>query len=214
MILPVRNALITKAYGEPPPKGKTYFKGYHCGVDFISETGDLELLMVTPAKVIVSAFDAGGFGNYTVARTLDNLFDVIYGHESKRIVSTGQVLDEGSVIGIMGATGNVTGVHLHFEVRRVPWWPNREDVNAAEWLGIYNERGPARNKIPPESQEAYSVPVGPNITPFSGGFGWMESLEDRIIWHYSRHVYVCLWKDGRLTKTAYGVTTELKGEVK
>lgn len=44
-----------------------------------------------------------------------------------------------------------------------------------------------------------TVPTGPNITPLNGGYGWIESLPDRVIVHYDAYTYMCLWKDGRLT---------------
>lgn len=48
----------------------------------------------------------------------------------------GQRVRIGDQIGIEGATGQVTGQHLHFEVRR-----GSERVNAADYLGIPNEPG-------------------------------------------------------------------------
>jgi murein DD-endopeptidase MepM/ murein hydrolase activator NlpD len=41
-----------------------------------------------------------------------------YGHLSKIAVRPGQKLRAGSLVGFEGATGNVTGPHLHFEVHR------------------------------------------------------------------------------------------------
>lgn len=58
----------------------------------------------------------GGYGNYVVI-THDNGSQTLYSHLKSVIASSGQRVSSGQVIGYMGATGRVTGVHLHFEVR-------------------------------------------------------------------------------------------------
>lgn len=58
----------------------------------------------------------GGYGNYVVI-THDNGTQTLYSHMRNAIVSSGQLVVSGQVIGYVGATGKATGVHLHFEVR-------------------------------------------------------------------------------------------------
>lgn len=58
----------------------------------------------------------GGYGNYVVI-THSNGTQTLYSHLRSVIVSPKQTVFNGQVIGYMGATGKVTGVHLHFEVR-------------------------------------------------------------------------------------------------
>ncbi|MFA6519290.1 MAG: M23 family metallopeptidase [Candidatus Paceibacterota bacterium] len=58
----------------------------------------------------------GGYGNYIVI-THNNGTQTLYSHLKSVIVSSGQQVSSGQVIGYMGSTGKVTGVHLHFEVR-------------------------------------------------------------------------------------------------
>ncbi|MFI5260212.1 MAG: peptidoglycan DD-metalloendopeptidase family protein [Candidatus Paceibacteria bacterium] len=58
----------------------------------------------------------GGYGNYVVI-THDNGSQTLYGHMKNTIVSPGQSVSAGQVIGYEGSTGESTGPHLHFEVR-------------------------------------------------------------------------------------------------
>ncbi len=58
----------------------------------------------------------GGYGNYVVI-THDNGTETLYAHMIHSIVSPGQSVFSGQVIGYEGATGEATGPHLHFEVR-------------------------------------------------------------------------------------------------
>lgn len=58
----------------------------------------------------------GGYGNYVIINHGGNLA-TLYGHASDIIVSEGQHVEIGDVIGYVGSTGWSTGPHLHFEVR-------------------------------------------------------------------------------------------------
>jgi murein DD-endopeptidase MepM/ murein hydrolase activator NlpD len=44
-------------------------------------------------------------------------FEAIYAHFSQKMVSPGQPVEVGTVLGLSGNTGNSTGPHLHFEIR-------------------------------------------------------------------------------------------------
>ena len=58
----------------------------------------------------------GGYGNYIVIQH-DNGTQTLYGHASRVLVSPGDQVSQGEVIGKVGRTGESTGPHLHFEVR-------------------------------------------------------------------------------------------------
>jgi len=44
-------------------------------------------------------------------------FDTLYGHLSAALVKVGQLVTQGTPVGLEGSTGNSTGPHLHFELR-------------------------------------------------------------------------------------------------
>ncbi|MFJ3761977.1 peptidoglycan DD-metalloendopeptidase family protein [Streptomyces sp. NPDC090080] len=97
--------------------GSMWSSGYHTGVDFVVPTG-------TPVKAVgegtvVTAGWGGAYGNQVVIRLADGHY-AQYGHLSALSVSVGQTVTEGQRIGLSGATGNVTGPHLHFEIRTTP----------------------------------------------------------------------------------------------
>lgn len=58
----------------------------------------------------------GGYGNYVVI-SHSNGSQTLYAHMSHAIVSPGQSVGDGQIIGYVGMTGMTTGPHVHFEVR-------------------------------------------------------------------------------------------------
>ncbi|CAM5633285.1 peptidase [Streptomyces avidinii] len=97
--------------------GAMWSSGYHTGVDFIASSGTT--VKAVGAGTVVSAGWGGAYGNEVVIRHADGKYSQ-YGHLSQLQVSTGQSVTGGQTIGLSGATGNVTGPHLHFEIRTGP----------------------------------------------------------------------------------------------
>jgi murein DD-endopeptidase MepM/ murein hydrolase activator NlpD len=65
--------------------------------------------------VVISASYDGSYGNKTVVQLPDGT-EIWYCHQSAFDVSVGDVVHQGDIIGLVGATGHVTGSHLHVEV--------------------------------------------------------------------------------------------------
>jgi murein DD-endopeptidase MepM/ murein hydrolase activator NlpD len=87
--------------------------GHHTGLDFAAPTGTL--IKAVHTGTITEAGWAGSYGYRTIL-TLDDGTEIWFCHQSSISVGVGQKVSTGDVIGRVGATGNVTGAHLHMEV--------------------------------------------------------------------------------------------------
>ena len=75
------------------------------------------VIMAAGQGKVVSAGWNGGYGNAIVIRHASGT-ETLYGHLSRLGVRAGQEVTAGRVIGNVGSTGQSTGPHLHYEVRR------------------------------------------------------------------------------------------------
>ncbi|GGX86612.1 M23 family metallopeptidase [Streptomyces minutiscleroticus] len=124
--LPVDGATVGTAYHT---SGSMWSSGYHTGTDFVVPTGTS--LKAVAAGTVVSAGWGGAYGNQVVIKLGDGHY-AQYAHLSQLSVSAGQTVTEGQRIGLSGATGNVTGPHLHFEIRTTPDYGS--DVDPVAYL--------------------------------------------------------------------------------
>ncbi|MEU9592991.1 transglycosylase family protein [Streptomyces sp. NPDC048219] len=109
--------------------GSSWSKGYHTGVDFPVPTGTS--VKAVAAGRVVSAGWGGSYGYQVVVRHADGRYSQ-YAHLSAISVKDGQSVGPGQRIGRSGSTGNVTGPHLHFEVRTGPGFGS--DVDPVAYL--------------------------------------------------------------------------------
>ncbi|MFG3009328.1 transglycosylase family protein [Streptomyces cinerochromogenes] len=109
--------------------GSHWSKGYHTGVDFLVPTGTS--VKAAAAGRVVAAGWGGSYGYQVVIRHADGRYTQ-YAHLSAIAVRAGQTVATGQRIGRSGATGNVTGPHLHFEVRTGPGFGS--DVDPLAYL--------------------------------------------------------------------------------
>jgi murein DD-endopeptidase MepM/ murein hydrolase activator NlpD len=112
--LPAGGAIVSTPY---KMSGGMWSSGYHTGVDFAVPTGTS--LKSVGAGTVVSAGWGGAYGNQVVVKLNDGHY-AQYAHLSSLSVSAGQTVTGGQQVGLSGATGNVTGPHLHFEIRTTP----------------------------------------------------------------------------------------------
>lgn len=91
---------------------------YRTAVDLASVGGTHPTIHAAASGVVIIAKDSGwngGYGNYIVIQHSNGL-QTLYAHLSKIEVSSGQAVNQGDEIGVIGDTGNSTGTHLHFEL--------------------------------------------------------------------------------------------------
>ena len=100
----------------PPPQVSGYDpENGHPGIDFAAEEG-AEVYAVADGIVTTADYDAEK-GNYVVLDHGGGL-ETEYQHLKSSLVSAGQSVVQGQVLGYVGSTGNSTGPHLHFEARQ------------------------------------------------------------------------------------------------
>jgi murein DD-endopeptidase MepM/ murein hydrolase activator NlpD len=87
---------------------------FHSGVDIGAPMG--APVVAAGAGTIITAGRLGGYGNAIVIQH-NGVQQTLYGHLSEIFVLPGQRIEQGTVIGRVGSTGNSTGPHLHFESR-------------------------------------------------------------------------------------------------
>lgn len=105
---PLARIEVSSAYGS---RGG----GRHTGVDFRNPRGT-PILAADDGVVI--AVSSGGSPGKMVKLSHGNGLETWYEHCDTILVSVGQVVKKGETIATVGATGNATGYHLHFEVRK------------------------------------------------------------------------------------------------
>ncbi|MFF3312466.1 peptidoglycan DD-metalloendopeptidase family protein [Streptomyces sp. NPDC002952] len=181
---------VNVPYGTPFGKrGSMWSSGRHTGLDFPAPTGT-PVHAVANGKVTL-ATGGGPYGNHVIVNHGGGLSS-LYAHMSRILTSVGDAVKQGQTIGKVGATGNVTGPHLHLEARRngVPVDPMGYLSGGARWgatargaaqayaksiLGNYgwgqNQFGPLQKLWQGESGWNYRAK-----NPSSGAYGIPQAL--------------------------------------
>lgn len=87
----------------------------HEGVDFAAPTG--AAIKCASDGTVARAGLSPTYGNFVEVDHGDG-FSTFYAHMSRRAATAGEHVKAGTLLGYVGATGHVTGPHLHFEVRK------------------------------------------------------------------------------------------------
>ena len=109
----------------------------HKGVDFGAHYGS-PIYAIGDGVVVGTGYQGGesGYGQITIIRHSNGYYSA-YAHQSRYVVSVGDRVHGGELIGYVGATGHVTGPHLHFEIRTEE---HGGQINPRTWLrahGVY-----------------------------------------------------------------------------
>ncbi|MFE7777692.1 M23 family metallopeptidase [Streptomyces sp. NPDC057445] len=124
--LPVENSRVSTPY---KAGGGMWSSGSHTGVDFPVPTGTR--IQAVGTGMVVEAGRGGAYGNHVVIKMSDGKYTQ-YAHLSRITVTKGQAVQARQQVGLSGATGNVTGPHLHFEARTGPAYGS--DINPLGYL--------------------------------------------------------------------------------
>ena len=124
---PVDSPCIRSGYGDRRSYNGSAFTYFHTGVDFGVCAQNLNIYAPAPGKVVFVGLQTVR-GNLTI---IDHGWGVYSGfyHQSKILVKVGDTVQAGDIIGQIGATGRVTGPHLHWDL-----FVNGIQVNPLDWL--------------------------------------------------------------------------------
>jgi|GEM_PF-1904912 len=123
-----RDAAVPLSQGISFGEGFTRTSGFgprwgthHAGLDFAAALGS-KIRAQAAGTVAFSGFGkkGNGFTGYgnTVLIKGGGGYSYLYGHNSKNLVKSGDAVSKGDIIGLVGSTGDSTGPHVHFEVRK------------------------------------------------------------------------------------------------
>ncbi len=116
-INPLPNSYVTCPFG--------CYSG-HTGIDLQTSGKNGKVLAAASGKVVVSG-TGYGYGNHVVINH-GNGYCTLYAHMDKASsYKVGDYVVQGNQLGVEGATGNVTGPHLHFEVSKNGYYQNQID---------------------------------------------------------------------------------------
>ena len=104
LIYPVSKYVLTQDWG-----------GSHKGMDFAAPMG-VSVVAGMSGKVVFAGWNSQGYGNLVIIE--DGTFRLYEAHLSAFTVHVGDIVSQGTEIGRVGSTGNSTGPHVHFELRR------------------------------------------------------------------------------------------------
>jgi murein DD-endopeptidase MepM/ murein hydrolase activator NlpD len=107
--------------------------GYHRAIDIAGPYG--ETIKASYGGTVQFRGWSGGYGNLVILKHV-NGYQTYYAHCKSFAVSTGQSVPQMKVIAYEGSTGNSTGPHCHFEIRR---WGNKLYVPAT--VGSWKTQG-------------------------------------------------------------------------
>lgn len=134
------DAILTAVYGET---GSSWAR-YHTGTDFApygSTPSNPTLYSVCNGTVYSKTYD-GTLGNQIIIQ--DSLTGNYWRYchmQNASPLNVGDIVTTSTAVGTMGATGNVTGIHLHLEYATSPIWNYDTFLNPSDALGIPNTRG-------------------------------------------------------------------------
>lgn len=112
MVLPLTGYTTTSRYGPRTPTD--IVSADHKGIDIGANEGTVFTAAMSGTVTIASG--EGSYGNHIFIENGDVI--TVYAHCKTLYVKPGDKVEQGQKIGEVGSTGNATGPHLHFEIRK------------------------------------------------------------------------------------------------
>ena len=120
--------VINSEYGIARSYNQASYFGFHTGVDFGGGVG-IEIWAPAPGRVVFTG-PVELRGNMTVIDHGWGIYST-YAHQSEILVSVGDVVETGQLIGKVGESGRISGAHLHWEI-----WANGVPVEPMDWINL------------------------------------------------------------------------------
>lgn len=128
------NGVLTSPWGW---RNLGYGPEFHYGIDLANSTGTP--VLASAGGIITYAAPLSTYGNCIIVTHSINgeIYTTVYAHLSSIQVSTGQTVEKGQQIGLMGSTGRSTGPHLHFEIHTGSWQGQKAgNVNPLRYISL------------------------------------------------------------------------------
>lgn len=118
MVWPIamEGTYITSGYGNRLHPIQGVYKN-HAGIDISGSNVNGTPVVAAADGVVTYAGWIGGYGNCIIINHGSGIVS-LYGHGSETVATVGQVVKQGDIIMKVGSTGNSTGPHVHFEIRK------------------------------------------------------------------------------------------------
>ena len=155
-------------FSSPIPGGTVYSPfgrrhgRLHAGIDITAPLGS-PVFASRDGSVLYSGRKFQGYGNVVLIDHGDG-FITLYAHNSKNLVRKGERVVRGQTIALVGSTGNATGTHCHFEIRRA-----NTAIDPLRYVASHNDDvliargGPARQPLRRTNQAG--IAATPDPTP-------------------------------------------------
>lgn len=160
----------------------------HLGVDFGCPMGTRVVSATVPGKVFAvhrpdDGWGDGSFGICVIVDVTGTPWYYLYAHLSAVGVVAGEAVNPGDAIGLSGATGKVTGAHLHVQASKDQWFPraNYEEVTGDPILGLRTGAPPVVAEPTLAEVNAVVVAQGGSIATISERVIGMDAKLDAVL---------------------------------
>jgi len=178
---PVDSRKITQSFGENPHLYAKFGQAGHEGIDFVAPVG-AKIYACADGKVFdVHPDDGNAYGLHVRVRHLADgrEYHTIYAHLSRVLVTGGQSVQAGELLGLAGETGHTYGPHLHLTLKLIgahtPGYPSGV-IDPFPFLQEGHEvETPPPSELTIYASERVRLRAGP--TTASAQLAWLDSGE-------------------------------------